>query len=395
MLCLIKAIELSDNVLVVNKGKFMQIKQRNYFQSLESLRGIAALIVVLYHVGWMYPLYDIGFIRNGALMVDLFFVLSGFVMVHCYREYFFENNGLLKFLKARFWRLYPLHLLMLFVFLGIELIKYVAELKFGIVSGSPAFVKSNWESFSYQIFLLHSLVQEHGSFNSPSWSISTEFYTYIVFAFIMINVRKYNLLPLIFIGVAGVSLFIILNNGHDSLTFDYQDSIFRCFYGFFIGAFTYEVYQKTLNRPFIKNNFIGSICFIFIFIISIYILGIKHDNYIEFLTPFLFSFLILTLVFFPKNACHKALCWMPFQWLGKVSYSIYMIHMAYIWVFSAALQAVMKVPKGTVDGDEVIMTSMLFGSIVTFLLIICILGTSYFTFKYIEDPFRKFAKRVK
>ncbi|MFT6909794.1 MAG: peptidoglycan/LPS O-acetylase OafA/YrhL [Oleiphilaceae bacterium] len=368
---------------------------RSFFQSLESLRGIAALVVVLNHVGWMNPLYEIGFIRNGALMVDLFFVLSGFVIVHCYGHRFIDQGSLWAFLKARFWRLYPLHLLMLFVFLGIELIKYVAELKLGIVSGNPAFSKSNGESFFYQIFLLHSLIQDHGSFNSPSWSISTEFYTYISFAIVMAIVKTERFLSFIFITIVVLSLFIILKTGHASLTFDDQYTIFRCSYGFFIGAFVHGIYQKLSVLDQLKNNpHIGSATLLFIIILLAYVLGIKQDNFIEFFMPPLVGVLILLLTLFPENIATKTFCWPPFLWLGKVSYSIYMVHMAFIWFFSALAQAVMRIPKTTIDnGDTIVSTSMLEGTIMIFALVICVLYTSHFTYKYIEDPFRKFAKR--
>jgi len=363
---------------------------RVFFRQLEALRGIAALIVVIYHVGWSNPLYNIGIIRNGALMVDVFFVLSGFVMMHCYGEYFVKKDSIIIFMKSRFWRLYPLHLLMLGVFLLIEIAKYVAEFKFGIQSGSPAFSKSNSESFFYQIFLLHSLFQDHGSFNSPSWSISTEFYTYIFFALLMTFIHKIKQRYIIFICISAISLFTILSLGHKSLTFDYQDSIFRCLYGFFIGAFTYEVYKLILKRVqelhYKKSKFI----FLTITLISLaYILAIKHDNYLEFLVPPLIGLFILLIILSPNNIINKALCLPVFLWLGKISYSIYMIHLAFIWFFSALMQVLMKAPKIEVEnGDFVISISQFQGGTMIIVLLSSILFVSHFTYKYIEVKFR-------
>lgn len=373
----------------------MTIRSRTFFPSLESLRGIAALVVVFYHIGWINPFYDVGVIRNGALMVDLFFVLSGFVMMHCYGHIFTGSKSFWLFLRARFWRLYPLHFFMLLVFLGIEVVKYVAELKLGIVSGNPAFSKSDGESFFYHIFLVHSLIQDHGSFNSPSWSISVEFYTYIVFAFIMVMVKTPRYLSVIFVALFCLSLFIITQKGYSSLTFDYQDSIFRCLYGFFIGAFVHCIYQKISNNLLLQKTYhIEVLSFLVVFTLLSYFLGIKHDNYIEFLVPPLVAFLILLLTLFPEHFFSKVFCWRPFLWLGKVSYSIYMVHMAFIWFFSAFLQSVLQVPKTTLEnGDIVIATSMLEGTLATIALVICILYTSHFTFKYIEEPCRKWAKK--
>lgn len=375
----------------------MPTQSRVFFRSLEALRGIAALIVVIYHVGWINPFYDIEFVRNGALMVDLFFVLSGFVMVHCYRGTFITKGNLFSFLASRFWRLYPLHLLMLLFFLLIEFAKYIAELKFGISSGKPAFSQSNGESFFYQLFLLHSLVMEHGSFNSPSWSISTEFYTYITFAFLMLIVAKQTYQNFIFILISVLSLFLIIKMGHSSLTFDYEDSIFRCLYGFFLGAFTYGIYNKLSYRVLIiKNKQIETLLLIVIVASLFYVLGIKHDNYIEFLMPPLTGGCILLLTLSPNNIINRVLCLKPFLWLGKVSYSIYMIHLAFIWGLSALAQTVMGISKVTdVNGDLVLSTTTLEGSIMLFILILFVLSASHFSHKYIEIRFKRYMTKNK
>jgi peptidoglycan/LPS O-acetylase OafA/YrhL len=97
-------------------------------QSLTSLRGLAALWVVFYHYSAIYfPRLDIGdysnLIAKGYLAVDLFFMLSGFVMTHVYYRAFSESitQNYRNFLVARVARLYPLHLLVLFLFLATAL----------------------------------------------------------------------------------------------------------------------------------------------------------------------------------------------------------------------------------------------------------------------------------
>ena len=89
-------------------------------QSLTPLRGIAALWVVLYHYAVIYfpslhPQTYTQLLGKGYLAVDLFFILSGFVLAHVYREAFTQevSGNYLKFLFARIARLYPLHLFVL------------------------------------------------------------------------------------------------------------------------------------------------------------------------------------------------------------------------------------------------------------------------------------------
>src|SRR6266496_1761059 len=105
-----------------------------FFAPLESLRGLAALVVVIYHAVWSNPVTGLHFFQNGALMVDFFFVLSGFVIAHSYGGKLRSFTENVRFLFLRIGRLYPLHLAFLLVFLGIEVAKFVAEKKLGLVA---------------------------------------------------------------------------------------------------------------------------------------------------------------------------------------------------------------------------------------------------------------------
>src|SRR5579871_5277008 len=106
---------------------------RGFFYPLESLRGLAALTVVIYHAVWNNPITSLSFFQNGALMVDFFFVLSGFVIFHSYGRKLGSWSQIGRFLWLRLGRLYPLHLAFLLVFFGFEVAKWLAEKHFGIV----------------------------------------------------------------------------------------------------------------------------------------------------------------------------------------------------------------------------------------------------------------------
>jgi peptidoglycan/LPS O-acetylase OafA/YrhL len=107
----------------------------NKIIELESIRGVAALLVVLFHIpGWHPSFYYIGFIRNSNLMVDLFFVLSGFVIYKAYSVKIQNKMDLFRIQFLRFGRLYPVHLLLLLLFQGVEFAKYYAELVLDIQS---------------------------------------------------------------------------------------------------------------------------------------------------------------------------------------------------------------------------------------------------------------------
>ncbi len=78
------------------------------FHTLDALRGIAAIGVVIFHMGGTFePLATPG----GYLAVDLFFMMSGVVLSHAYEARFRAGMGTLEFMRLRLIRLYPLYLL--------------------------------------------------------------------------------------------------------------------------------------------------------------------------------------------------------------------------------------------------------------------------------------------
>jgi hypothetical protein len=112
------------------KSKYitLQAKQQNmkssigYISNLTPLRGFAALMVVIYHfeeiAGRFVSAGDSMLIRKSYLMVDLFFIMSGFIIFHVYSKEFrakSQRNSFSKFLVARFARIYPLHFFMLLI----------------------------------------------------------------------------------------------------------------------------------------------------------------------------------------------------------------------------------------------------------------------------------------
>src|SRR6218665_3058891 len=86
----------------------------HFYPQLESLRGLAALLVVFYHLPpWWIGYQNVPLISNCYLMVDLFFVLSGFVIALNYEHKLKSWSQLGHFTRLRFVRLYPVHLVFL------------------------------------------------------------------------------------------------------------------------------------------------------------------------------------------------------------------------------------------------------------------------------------------
>src|SRR5260221_8607326 len=92
------------------------------FAALDGWRGVAAMLGVLYHWPIYGHLYSNPALRNVYLFVDFFFVLSGFVISFAYADRITNPRAAIVFLFRRLGRLWPLHVAMLAVFIGLVLL---------------------------------------------------------------------------------------------------------------------------------------------------------------------------------------------------------------------------------------------------------------------------------
>jgi len=372
---------------------------RRFFGELESLRGIAALTVAFFHISWMNPFYELGFIRNGYLMVDLFFVLSGFVICHSYGQNISNGRALVRFMWLRLGRLYPLHFALLLVFVGFEVLKYGGEATFGLTAKNPPFSHNDLQAFVANLFLIQSLgVLNDLHFNYPSWTISLEFYTYLLFAVVLLFVRSRTGLILVSAVLIFSGILLLLRLGETNLGASYEYGYFRSVAGFFLGVITYQI------LPFWRQLFGGDKRFMYLLFLPGLFVGIvifqslKNDGYSDFAVLPLAALLILALTSTSKGPINYLLTLKPLAWLGKVSYSIYMVHAAVIWVLVQVLR-IFNSPTITVEGlkgaDQTILNpSPVVGFLFFCISIAALLVSSHFTYKWIESPFRRKSREL-
>lgn len=149
-------------------------------EGLDLLRIIASLGVVFYHYGdylspGFWPAWIALPIIPFRLWVDLFFVLSGFVISYVYAPRIGHGFGYGRFLQKRLARLMPLHVatLLFYVALGLATLH-------GVKANSMD--RFDWSCLVPNLLLLHAMGICHAvSFNTPSWSISAEMGMYICF----------------------------------------------------------------------------------------------------------------------------------------------------------------------------------------------------------------------
>lgn len=153
-------------------------------KSLTGMRGLAAWWVVFFHFvesaaafipDWLQRLFS-----KGYLAVDLFFILSGFVIFISYRDGFgkLTCRGYFYFLAKRLARIYPLHLLLLVLFISVPVaIHYFSTAK-------DLHGRFELSYFIQSLFLVQNWGFSDGlDWNIPAWSISTELGAYLLFPF--------------------------------------------------------------------------------------------------------------------------------------------------------------------------------------------------------------------
>ena len=144
---------------------------------LTTLRFAAALWVVGFHYWPALTAAPMpGVVAKGYLGVELFFVLSGFILSHVYLTSFGEGGFRYgRFLWARLARIYPVHLATLVGLGGLA----AAAAYAGLRSGGQAIV---WSSLPGHLTLTQAWgLAPHGGWNHPSWSISAEWFAYLAF----------------------------------------------------------------------------------------------------------------------------------------------------------------------------------------------------------------------
>lgn len=348
---------------------------------LESLRGIAALIVVFLHFQ-VNSSFNCNFTRNGFLMVDFFFVLSGLVISMNYQERISSLNEVFNFQLKRFLRLYPLHLTMLILFLFVECLKYFVEVRMGLTHNNPAFSVNNPTFFVYHIFLVQSFVNDSFSWNGPAWSISAEFYVYLAFAILAVVSKSRRIAMPYLASVAVVLAFswLLSSPGMSS-----NEGLARCLFSFFLGVVGYNLMGSLSGR--VPNIFSYSLLALIIWTLSI----ADHQSSLNTfkILPFIFALFILSLVCSKNgNRLKKFLNNRILVYLGTVSYGIYMIHTLVIWVFSQFFRLVLKM-EPTLDGSGTpifAFESAWTSDLITLLFLATVIALAHASYVYLELP---------
>ena len=292
-------------------------------KSLTGLRGIAALYVVLFHffIGQHFTNPFTTLLAHGYLAVDIFFVLSGFVMTLTYSHLFDRGHSLAsygKFLGKRIARVYPLYLVgtlcaFVLIILGVLEAPHL-QLRFALL----------WNLLMVQSWGITE------SLDGPGWSISTEWAAYLLYpAFLLLFVRnragRWSAIALS-IGTLVFLSFSPLAHAHavdsaailDVHDWHYGLPVLRCLAEFVLGMIAYQFSTTSSGIRFASRAWIQDA----LAVVAIMLLTIPRTDFLMVCSiPPLLAGLARGGSFVARILGSK-----PMELAGRYSYSIYLIH---------------------------------------------------------------------
>lgn len=370
--------------------------QPEFFPALESLRGLAALGVAASHAVWTHSFHQSGLVANAWLFVDLFFVLSGFVLAHTYAAGLEGGPALKRFALRRVFRLYPLHLATLALFVAAHLVFVFVLYRSPADSGFTAANEPFFAQLAAHLTLTHAAgVVPSTGFNGPSWSISAEAFAYVVFALVAASPLWARGRALAFIVLAVVGLVMLLRTASTGTLFATFDAgIWRALYGFSIGAVAASL--LVLARSFFAHRgaLAGAVQAVGLIAVVAFVASFNKTNPFTLAAPLLFMVVILALAAAPQTPVSQALSAKPLVALGTISYSVYLIHYPIALAADEVISRVFDAPKTVVHGFTYSVVPELWGTAAFFAYGAVVVVASVITYRLIEAPGRALGRRL-
>ncbi|MGK9168042.1 acyltransferase [Inquilinus limosus] len=322
------------------------MKELEEIKPLTSARGVAAFIVVLFHLQAIindlsdrgvlpisFKTGHIGIISDGYLAVDFFFVLSGFIICRANRHLFEQSLRRADygyFLTKRLGRLFALNAATLAILLPLEFIKY-----FTSVGDTPPFSETNTVgAWLENLFLVQVWFFGHGpSWNTVAWSISAEWAAYFLFPALFVALIRCPAAMLTLVvgaAIAGLAwLESISPSGTLSLTED--GAVMRCLCGFVLGMIAEQVSHAAPVRR--ATPWLGSGVSVTLAVLAMVVVIVFGEA--DWVASPIFCYIVLALsVAGPGPAAVMSA--RPMHLMGVWSFALYMTHFIVLRVYKVA-----------------------------------------------------------
>lgn len=307
-----------------------------YFPSLNGLRFIAALLVIIHHVEQIKSSYDLPNRWNSGFMqiigeqgVSLFFVLSGFLITYLLLEEERQTGTirLKDFYVRRILRIWPLYF-----FIGFLALVVLPRIPLFLVPGDSLEIwyRHYWQKVILYIFFLPNLLPFYGGsipFASQTWSIGTEEQFYLVWPLLMKTIRKYRIALMLLI-IAGyiITARALWSSHTDFLPGKYYISGFWSLFNIDLmaigGLLAILLHSRHKYLKYLSNNIVFYASMVLVSYMLVNAFMVQHiykETY-----GVLYGLIILNFASNPN--LHFNLEAGVFKYLGKISYGLYMYH---------------------------------------------------------------------
>lgn len=352
-----------------------------YLYNLTALRGGAALLVAAMHIpmnanipaqvaGWS------DLVRHGYYSVDLFFVLSGFIMQHVYGGVFgagpFSPMSARRFLLARFARIYPLHLFSLSLLVAAAGAQYLAS-TYATETSMPFGFFFDLPALATNLLLVQSWgITNYPSWNFPSWSISTEWAAYLLFPFLVPAVIGARWRAGLAVVIAFFVLAIIASGGRGLDVTDFPHAMMRCSSEFLIGMVAYRVYRRGLFQRILQRD--AACATVLIALAAVFNFALPDIVVVPVVC------LLILSCSFNRSGFARVFQSPPWQALGNMSYSIYMLHIPVLRVLTIAARHMCGMPEEL---------GLIRYSAFVVVFFTVVLAASFLCYRHIEVPSRR------
>lgn len=370
---------------------------KNHYLVLDTFRGLCACLVAMSHFNASSLFNDYRVLNSGSIYVDFFFVLSGFVIFANYEDRLQQGYSKAKFILLRFGRVYPLHFFVLLAFIAIDLLQYVVHIDGAALYKPFSAPGETPRDIAGMFLLIHSLnFSETLSLNGPSWSISVEFYTYILFALVLAYGGKFYRIIIVAMALAcAVSLYQWRGELYAKLDYGFL----RCIYGFACGAMAWEIYRYVEKSW--RDNISGTrftLLELASFSATIFYITYFSTGAASMLAPIVCAILIL-LFAFEGGALSKVFKIGPLVFVGMLSYSIYMIH---LFISGKFFELPIRLLESKTDFEFTVVKDGLrlygenvaVGTAFELFYLAVVIGCAYISYKLIEEPFRNWSRQL-
>lgn len=301
------------------------------YTSLDGLRGIFSLLVVLFHLDITFMpglLFNQFWIRESYILVDFFFILSGFVIALHYTNRLHTAHDFFDFMRRRFKRIYPL-----LFFTSIVFLANLCTNGFTIFSVSyfQTALQSQYSDILETLLLSNAtpMLGTGYGINYPSWTVSAEMISYFIFAWICL-VKKLQI-KTILVGIVIIACVCFMLS-EKTYFFNFSWGFIRGLLCFMLGFFV-----NTFNQTKIRLAAWLDLLVLPVIIILMYALNSfdPHDSQKQLFAlltvPLTFAMSIAVMLksrgYFSQFLEHRI-----FQFLGRISYSTYLNHALVITV---------------------------------------------------------------